>query len=190
MHWPVVAFDEIDSTNQEAQRRVSGSSLTATWILAKRQTAGRGRSGRSWQSTEGNLFASLLLPLDCPPNVLHHLSLLSGIAMHDAITSCCETKSTQADVRLKWPNDVLIDEAKVAGILVESSIVGDRAVAVIGFGVNLQSTPDLTDRQTTKLAAHGIVLSPDQFLEELDQALARTISGWDNGNRFPACRAR
>jgi len=188
MHWPVIAFEEIDSTNKEAQRRLSSGAVDGTWITAARQTAGRGRSGRSWQSLDGNLFASLVLPLDCEPNVLHHLSLVSGVALRNAVSSCCEGQVTQIDVRLKWPNDVLINEAKVAGILVESSIIGTRVVAIIGIGVNLQTAPELSDRKTARLAAFGISHTPAEFLEALDKAFFDAISRWDNGTGFDLIR--
>ncbi|MEM8973177.1 MAG: biotin--[acetyl-CoA-carboxylase] ligase [Pseudomonadota bacterium] len=188
MHWPVVAYGELDSTNMEAQRRIANGQLEATWIRAERQTTGRGRSGRSWQSLDGNLLISLLLPLDCPPSVLHHLSLISGLALNNAIAACSADKRMSLSPRLKWPNDVLIDEAKVAGILVESSIVGNRAIAIIGFGVNLQAAPQLADRNTTSLAAHGLTLRPEDFLTYLDAHLAKTISAWDDGRDFPRIR--
>lgn len=188
MQWPVVAFDEIDSTNLEAQRRLADGRLEATWITAARQTAGRGRSGRSWQTLDGNLFASLLLPLSCAPGVLHHLSLVSGLALFNAISDGCQTAELELDLRLKWPNDVLIDEAKVAGILVESSIVGEQVVAIMGFGVNLQSAPDIQGRKTTSLAKQGLELSPKAFLERLDHALYSAIGLWDAGSRFQSIR--
>ncbi|MEM9358988.1 MAG: biotin--[acetyl-CoA-carboxylase] ligase [Pseudomonadota bacterium] len=188
MHWPVVTFDDLDSTNMEAQRRIAAGVHEPTWIRAGRQTAGRGRSGRSWQSLNGNLLASLLLPLQCPPSVLHHLSLVSGLALHQAITEYSRDKGSSLKPSLKWPNDVLIDDAKVAGILVESSIVGNRAMAIIGFGVNLQAAPQLQDRNTTSLSDHGLITTPDEFLPFLDSSLANTISIWDNGREFDRIR--
>ncbi len=188
MKWPVTAFDEIDSTNQEAQRRLAAGARAATWITAEQQTAGRGRSGRSWQSLEGNLFASLLLPLECPPHVLHQLSLVSGLALHNAVSACDLPEDRSSAVRLKWPNDVLIDDAKVAGILVESSVVGSLAVAVLGFGVNLKSAPDLPNRKTVSLAALDIAISPAEFLETLDHSLATAIRLWDLGAGFDRIR--
>ena len=97
--------------------------------MARRQTQGRGRSGRQWASEPGNLYASLLQALACPPAVVHQLSLLAGVAVIDAIAAAAGDTRI-AGLRLKWPNDVLIGEAKCAGILrgepVGRPAAGDR----------------------------------------------------------------
>ena len=188
MRWPVIECDELDSTNSEAQRRIASGQLEGTWITARRQAAGRGRSGRDWQSLDGNLFASLLLPLHCPPTVLHHLSLVSGLALHNALQNTSKVIGVDIEPRLKWPNDVLIDNAKVAGILIESSIVGDRALAIIGFGVNIQAAPELADRNTSSLADFGVSTTASEFLAYLDQALSAEINRWDCGPGFHLIR--
>ena len=188
MRWPVIEYDELDSTNSEAQRRIAAGQLDGTWITARRQAAGRGRSGRDWQSLDGNLFASLLLPLHCSPTVLHNLSLVSGLALHNALRNKSKSIGVELEPCLKWPNDVLIDDAKVAGILIESSIVGDRALAIIGIGVNIQAAPQLTDRKTTSLGDYGVNTTPPDLLVFIDQALSTEIKRWDCGPGFHLIR--
>ena len=188
MRWPVIECDTLDSTNSEAQRRITAGQMEGTWITARHQAAGRGRSGRNWQSLDGNLFASLLLPLHCPPTVLHHLSLVSGLALRNALRNCSKASGIELEPRLKWPNDVLIDDAKVAGILIESSIVGDRALAIVGIGVNIQAAPQLSDRKTTSLADYEVNTTPRELLAFLDEALSVEIKRWDSGPGFHLIR--
>ena len=127
-----VILDEIDSTNREAFQRAEAGEVGPLWIMARRQTAGRGRSGRQWASEPGNLYASLLVRLACPPAVVPQLSLLAGVAVVDAIGQAAG--GAPAGLRLKWPNDVLIGQAKCAGILAESISGHDAVTAVIGTG--------------------------------------------------------
>jgi BirA family biotin operon repressor/biotin-[acetyl-CoA-carboxylase] ligase len=189
--WPVVAFAEIDSTSSEAMRRAGAGERGPLWIRADRQLAGRGRAGRAWASEPGNLYASLLLAPTCPPSATPQLSLVAGVAVLDAVRSA-ELALGSAEVpglRLKWPNDVLIGTAKLAGILVESTTIGDRLAAVIGIGINLLSSPAAAARPATDLSAHGIRLSPDAMLNYLSVALAAAYMTWDEGRNFAAIRS-
>jgi BirA family biotin operon repressor/biotin-[acetyl-CoA-carboxylase] ligase len=112
-------LDSVGSTNREALALAEAGETGPLWIVARRQTAGRGRADRRWVSVPGNLHASLLIRLDCPPPTMPQLSLVAGIAVVDAIRHA--TGGGPAGLRLKWPNDVLIGQAKCAGILVETS---------------------------------------------------------------------
>src|SRR5215472_12224070 len=105
---PGVVFDEIDSTNTEAMRRAVAGERGPLWIAARRQTRGRGRSGRHWLSEPGNLYASLLITLECQPGVAQQLSLVAGVAVVDAIRTAAGGLGKPEGLRLKWPNDVLI----------------------------------------------------------------------------------
>ena len=136
-----VILDEAGSTNTEAFKRAAAGEAGPLWIMARRQTQGRGRSGRQWASEPGNLYASLLQRLACPQAVVHQLSLLAGVAVVEAIGAAAGGRI--AGLRLKWPNDVLIGEAKCAGILPESQSAGaaSEVVVVIGVGINLASHP-------------------------------------------------
>jgi BirA family biotin operon repressor/biotin-[acetyl-CoA-carboxylase] ligase len=149
------------------------------WLRAERQTAGKGRQGRAWQSPVGNLYASTLVRLsrDDPPAAT--LALVAAVALH-------EVASLHAPgLQLKWPNDLLAGGAKLAGILLERE--GDAVVA--GFGVNLASHPDLPDRPSASLAGlAGSAPDPTAFLETLADAFARWLARWRRDGVAPVRR--
>jgi len=181
-------FNEIDSTNAEAMRRVLAGERGPLWVAADRQSAGRGRSGRAWTSEPGNLFASLVLAARCPLSRSGQLSLVAGVAAVDAIRAAGPL-AQGARVRLKWPNDILIGPAKAGGILVESSVQGAELMAVVGVGINLRSAPAALAGAATYLAAHGLVLSPHEALCFLAEAMHGWIGIWDHGEGFARVRA-
>ncbi len=150
----VVTFDQLDSTNSEAMRRVAAGERGPLWILAHRQTAGRGRSGREWVSPRGNLAVSLIFMPQCLPAQVPQLSLIAGVAVHQALESLWPEGVAGRRLRLKWPNDLLIGQAKLGGILVESTRFSADLVAVIGIGINIAATPDILDRSVTSMAEH------------------------------------
>ncbi len=118
---PTLWFDELDSTNAEARRRAEAGDTSDLWIAARRQTQGRGRRGRVWESPTGNLYATLLTTTDKPPAEAAQISFVAALAVGEVIDGCLiDAGAAAARSRLKWPNDVLIDGAKVSGILVES----------------------------------------------------------------------
>jgi BirA family transcriptional regulator, biotin operon repressor / biotin---[acetyl-CoA-carboxylase] ligase len=184
-----VILEETGSTNTEAFRRAAAGESGPLWIMSRRQTQGRGRSGRQWESEPGNLYASLLQRLACPQAVVHQLSLLAGVAVIEAIEAAAGRRI--AGLRLKWPNDVLIGEAKCAGILPESHSGGrtQEVVVVIGIGINLASHPPGLGRAATDLAAHGAVVTPEAMLAILAPAVQRWLTVWDCGQGFAAVRA-
>ena len=185
-------LDEIDSTNAEAMRLAAAGERGPLWITAASQTLGRGRSGRQWQSVPGNLFATLLLTLECETAVAHQLSLVAGVAAIEAVRAAALDRGshTVPGLRLKWPNDLLIGADKFGGILPESVSVGahDRRVAAIGIGMNLAGHPQGLDRGITHLAAHGLHLEPDQMLQCLVSSMDRWLLRWDNGAGFATVR--
>lgn len=134
-----VILDEIDSTNAEAARR-AGSYAGPVWILARRQTAGRGRRGRRWNDPEGNFAASLLCHPEGPPDQVALRSFVAGLALFDALVA---VTGEAGPLALKWPNDVLLNDGKLAGILLESFAGGaERARCLaVGIGVNLLHAP-------------------------------------------------
>jgi BirA family biotin operon repressor/biotin-[acetyl-CoA-carboxylase] ligase len=180
---------EVGSTNAEAMRLAAAGEPAPLWILADRQQAGRGRSGRLWASHPGNLHASLLLRLACRPAEAAQLSLLAGVAVVDALRARLAQAAT-AGLRLKWPNDILLGGAKLGGILVESARAGPegRMAAVVGIGLNLAKHPADLDRPATSLAAHGLTLAPPAMLEALAWAMHRWLAAWDEGAGFAAVR--
>jgi len=125
-------FGSVSSTNDEA-RHLIGEVSHPVWCIAEEQIKGVGRRGRHWVSPKGNLYASLLLPCGDPPDQKALRSFVAALALHDALTS----EATDARIGLKWPNDVLVNGAKVAGILLEAA--DDHLI--IGMGVNIVSAP-------------------------------------------------
>jgi BirA family transcriptional regulator, biotin operon repressor / biotin---[acetyl-CoA-carboxylase] ligase len=143
-----------------------GEAREGDWFVADRQTAGRGRLGRRWDSQSGNLFASTLVEVrhDDPP--LGGLSLAAGLALFISVGDLA---------KLKWPNDLMIGNAKVAGVLLERQ---DNAI-VIGFGVNLVSAPTIAGRMTTFLGKDGVLsYSRDALLDRLVEWLPWTVCFW------------
>jgi BirA family biotin operon repressor/biotin-[acetyl-CoA-carboxylase] ligase len=182
-----VVLSEVGSTNVEALARAAQGERGPLWIVAQRQTAGRGRSGRVWASEPGNLYASLLLEVRCPPAVVAQLALLAGVATVEAVAKA--GNGMLKGLRLKWPNDVLLGQAKCAGILAESLTNPASVVAVIGIGINLAWHPHELSRAATNLAAHGASITPEAMLVALDGAMQRWLSVWDAGAGFAQVRA-
>lgn len=153
------------------------------WLRAERQTGGRGRQGRPWQSPPGNLYASTVLylrPGDPPPA---SLALVAAVALDESVRVFA-TAAAGEGLALKWPNDLLAAGAKLSGILLERT--GDAVV--IGFGVNLAHHPELPDRRTTSLRALGADVEPGAFLEVLGEAMARWRARWRAGGIDPVRR--
>ena len=165
--WPVHRFGEIDSTNEEARRRAQSGDIGPCWLTAKTQTAGRGRLGRQWDSPEGNLFATALFVFPRSPAEAALASYAAGLAVIDAARA---TGADASSLQLKWPNDVLVGEAKLAGILIETGMSEGRLWMAAGFGVNVVSAPPRADRATACMAQlpGGQGLSADRVLEALD----------------------
>lgn len=183
-------FDDIDTTNGEALRRALAGEQGGLWIWASRQSEGRGRIGRNWSSPVGNLYASVLLRPRCPVDVAVGLSLVAGVAVYDAVRALAGERMAEGRLRLKWPNDLLIDGLKVGGVLLESGRArraGECAV-VIGTGVNLVAHPADTLRPATDLRTQGVSASPSSAFAALSWATAEWLSVWRDGRGFPAIR--
>jgi len=183
----IETFDTLGSTNEEALARARKGERGPLWITARRQTSGRGRRARPWISEAGNLSASLLLSDPCPPDRAAELSFVAALALHDAIVEAAPALGPRAT--FKWPNDVLIDGAKVAGILVEGESAGSALAAVIGIGVNCVSHPDGTPYPATNLAAAGAVVSADNLMLALARTMTSRLAQWDRGGGFASVRA-
>jgi BirA family biotin operon repressor/biotin-[acetyl-CoA-carboxylase] ligase len=136
-----IAYETLGSTNAEALARARASEHGPLWITAQSQSAGRGRRGSTWVSPVGNLHATLLLSEPSPPEHAPQLSFVAALALHDAIAECAAQLGPL--LKVKWPNDLLLGGAKLAGILIEGE--SDPAFAVaIGIGVNCAVHPDDT----------------------------------------------
>lgn len=186
---PVIALDDVGSTNTEALQRVREGRFGPLWISARRQTGGRGRRGRVWSSEPGNLYASLLLTDPAPSAACPQLCFVAGLALHDAVCALCGLEAPR--LALKWPNDLLLDGAKCAGILVEGEVApaGRPLAVVIGFGVNCTHHPADTPYPATHLAAVGHAVAPQVLLSALDAAIAVRLAEWRGGDGFAAIRA-
>ncbi len=190
MNWPqgygLKSFDVIDSTNEEAKRLAAAGEPGPIWICAARQTAGRGRRGRAWDSPTGNLAATLMLRPGKSATECAQLSFVAAIAAADMLADFAPT----AEIRVKWPNDALADSRKIAGILLESASVGGEAPTwlAIGIGVNLATHPDGTEFPATSLKALGATVpAPDDALLHLAAHFARWYEVW-RGEGFAAIR--
>ena len=152
----IIVFEELDSTSAEARRRALSGETGPLWLMARVQSAGRGRRGRVWQTGGGNLAATLLLTLDTSPLEAAQLGFVAALAVGDMV----QAYVPPAMVRLKWPNDVLIDGQKVAGILIESGPAQMGALWVsVGIGVNLASAPANVDHPAIALADDPILMA-------------------------------
>lgn len=189
MSVPIVVLDEIDSTNSEAMRRAGSGECGPVWLMARRQAAGRGRSGRAWASHEGNLAATLLFAPGCTLAELYQLSLVAGVAVIDGVRVAAAQQPAIARLRLKWPNDILLDGAKLGGILVESTSRGAVAMAAIGIGLNVAAAPAIEGRDTASLADIGSAAEPLAVLEGIADAMSRWLDVWDAGREFGSIRA-
>ena len=178
----------VDSTNAEAARRAAAGQDTGLWIVADEQTHGRGRSGRSWHSPPGNLYASLLLHLGCAPAIAQQLSLVAGVAAIEALCVLAGELRRAGRLRLKWPNDILLDGAKLGGILIESTMLAGRRIGLVGIGINLACAPPGLGRAATHLATLGPPPDRDTVLRALVSAMQHWLSIWQEGVGFEAIR--
>jgi BirA family transcriptional regulator, biotin operon repressor / biotin---[acetyl-CoA-carboxylase] ligase len=186
----IIRLNETVSTNKDAMRLALGGERLPLWVSAERQSEGRGRAGRTWVSLAGNLHASVAIPVKAPLALAGQLALVSGLALYEAVHTAAQPDKIEG-LRLKWPNDLLIGTAKVGGILVESTTLGDGIsfVAVAGFGLNIASAPEHLGRAVTSLRAEGIKTEPGVLLQKLADTLDVWLERWDGASGFPAIRA-
>ena len=169
-------LDSVDSTNAEAARIAPGLA-GPEWILARRQTAGRGRRGRAWTDPPGNFAATLVMRPDETPDKVALRSFVASLALYDAFAGAT---GRVGGLSLKWPNDVLLNGGKVAGILLESAgHSGGVSHIAIGIGVNLKSAPGAeaveqgATRPVSLLGETGQAVDPEDFLGLLAASYAR-----------------
>lgn len=179
-----VHFAEVDSTNAEALRRVAAGEVGWMRLTADRQTAGRGRRGRAWISPTGNLHASFIVPITGEPGFAKpwQIGFAAALAILDTVLPILRPG---ASPRIKWPNDVTLDGAKLAGLLVEGG--GGKAL-VIGIGVNLATAPEGTPYPTTCLARHAIAAVNAASLADALEIALRARIGTFAAHGFSALR--
>lgn len=163
--------EETGSTNADLLALAGSGAAEGSWLVAVRQTAGRGRQGRAWQSPPGNLYASTLVRLRPGDPQPATLALVAAVALDASVRAFLPDADGLA---IKWPNDLLIGGAKLTGILLERQ--GDAVV--IGIGVNLAHHPVDLDRAATSLAAQGVEVAPGVFVEVLASEFARWLARW------------
>lgn len=179
---PLLLLDQTDSTNAEARRRAEAGETGPLWIAARRQTGGRGRRGRAWESDTGNLFATLLMTTPRPPAEAAQVTFVAALAVADLL----DAYAPPSLVTIKWPNDVLLAGDKASGVLVESGAhpAGGLWLAV-GIGVNLAHAPTGTERPATALAHHlrgdvGAPPSVEIAAARLAEAFATWLERWES----------
>jgi len=175
-------YQEIDSTNEEMNRLVMTEDLTeGTIIQTAYQHAGKGHAGNSWQSERGmNLLFSILLKPDfLPPERAFHLSRITSLSLHEIIDNQCDV------VQIKWPNDLLVGDKKIAGILIENMIIHQQiSHSIIGIGINVNQTvfdpsiPAPTSLKTEK----GCHIDMNSLLTTFRSSLERWYNTLITGN--------
>jgi BirA family transcriptional regulator, biotin operon repressor / biotin---[acetyl-CoA-carboxylase] ligase len=183
----LVALDRVGSTMDEARRLAADGAEDGTLVWAREQTGGRGRLGRAWESPPGNLYCTLVLRPDIPLSRAPELGFVAALGVGGMVGAMAPPMT---EIRYKWPNDVLLNDAKCSGILLESSTRPDGALdfLVLGVGVNLASHPRDTAFPATSLRAEGAeVTEVEAGLESFARHLLHWIDRWlDEG--FPAVR--
>ena len=178
--WPLGVARHVlaraDSTNAEALRLAPGLTGPA-WVMTREQFAGRGRRGRDWVMPAGNFAGTLVMRPQGGAMAAAQLSFVAALALYDALGDVC---GPSVRLAIKWPNDVLLNGGKVAGILLESAGSGGEVQAVaIGIGVNLAAAPDSgavepgAMQPVSVLGETGHAIDPEEFLDLLAPAFAR-----------------
>jgi BirA family biotin operon repressor/biotin-[acetyl-CoA-carboxylase] ligase len=180
----LIVHETLDSTNSEALRLARSGEGGPLWIVAREQTAGRGRRGREWVSTGGNLAASLLFVAPVPPAVAATLGFVASLAVHEV----CTALAPGASFALKWPNDVLAGGGKVAGVLLESEARGSDLAIVVGVGINLARAPEGMPFPAQSLKALGHGGTVEHALALLTDAWTGWVELWDEGQGFAGIR--
>jgi BirA family transcriptional regulator, biotin operon repressor / biotin---[acetyl-CoA-carboxylase] ligase len=180
----LLSLDATGSTNDDALQAARSGDPGPLWIAAAEQRAGRGRHGRQWTSPPGNLYASLLLVDPCELSAAPQLGFVAGLALHKAVEAATGLGAPR--LSLKWPNDLLLDGAKVSGLLLEGHRLDGRLAVVIGFGVNVAFAPAGTPYPAAALQAVRPGLTREEVFRSLSAAFARTFSTWSASARMNA----
>ncbi|WP_028033473.1 biotin--[acetyl-CoA-carboxylase] ligase [Chelativorans sp. J32] len=197
------AHESVGSTNALALEAALKGDPGKLWIVSKNQTSGRGRRGRAWATPPGNLAATLLLADRIEPGMAATLGFVAGLSLSDALRQVApaarlgigidggEEKGKRNRFELKWPNDVLADGSKLAGILLESSVLDQGRFAVaIGIGVNIVSHPVDTPYPATSLQTLGVDCDAERVFEALSAAWVDNFDLWRGPGGMSAIRNR
>ena len=173
----LLSYDSIGSTNEAAKRLARDGAAEGTLLWAREQTAGRGRRGRVWISPPGNFYASLILRPDCSANHAAQLGFVAALAVGEALGAICPGLG----LSYKWPNDVLVNGRKIAGILLESEMICHKRLSfvVLGVGVNLTASPQGTEFPATSILEEGWgAVPPETMLEGFVQHFQSWKTRW------------
>ncbi|AMS41866.1 biotin--[acetyl-CoA-carboxylase] ligase [Aminobacter aminovorans] len=196
------AHDAVGSTNALALERAMAGDPGKLWVVSKKQESGRGRRGRAWATPEGNLAATLLKVLDHDLQYAATLGFVAGLALADALDAVAPNARFSVGVdggsgqgvkrfELKWPNDVLASGAKLAGILLESTLLGQGRLAIaIGIGVNVVAHPTDVPYPATSLASLGAGVDAETLFLALSDAWSENERIWAGGRGLAAIRKR
>lgn len=186
----LVELDSVDSTMDEARRRAEEGAEDGTLVWAKEQVKGRGRQGRGWASPRGNLYLSLVLRPECSPAAAAQLSFLAAVALGEAVGTVAPP---MVEVTFKWPNDVLFNNRKGAGILLESKSTPEGMIdyVILGMGVNVQCHPEDAAFPATSLRFEGCppTLSEVELLEAFARSFLSRANTWIEEGFEPIRRA-
>lgn len=172
-------FETVGSTNDEAKAGARDGAVDGSVYWSAHQTAGRGTHGRDWSTPPGNLAVSIIKRPRMPLALAPQAALVTAVAIADALP---DLGVSQDRVRLKWPNDVLVDGGKVSGILIEGEADGTSARwLVIGTGINLVHHPAETRHPATNLSALGLAVGPERALTAY---LAAFDTWWGRWRRY------
>ncbi|MCA3313765.1 MAG: biotin--[acetyl-CoA-carboxylase] ligase [Roseomonas sp.] len=172
MKFRLECHEVLESTSSLVKQRAEEAAAEGLAIQALRQSAGRGRQGRGWASPAGNLYLSVLLRPEVPLREAPQWSFVAAVALAETLTALLPEA---AALKLKWPNDLLLQGAKAAGILVETGVATNNALdwICIGMGVNIATKPSLADRPTAGLAEYlGAPPAPAAVAQSLLEGLA------------------
>ncbi|MBO6825129.1 MAG: biotin--[acetyl-CoA-carboxylase] ligase [Sneathiella sp.] len=181
----LTAFDEVDSTSIQAKRLAEEGAPSGQLVVANSQTGGVGRRGRAWASPAGNLYCSLMIRPNCSSHEAAKLSFLIAVALYHAVRPLL---SSDIDVNLKWPNDVLVNGQKIAGILLESKSKPDGHLdwLVIGTGVNLKHYPKATEGlPATSMLENGVRIDPAEMLSRYAEKFLKFYMEWQQNGFAP-----
>ncbi|WP_436641813.1 biotin--[acetyl-CoA-carboxylase] ligase [Microbaculum sp. FT89] len=181
------SFDAIGSTNDEALKRIRAGESGPIWLVTSSQTSGHGRRGRAWQGPPGNLAASLLLTTSVPVNIAATLGFVAGLSLSDALM---RLDIGEASISLKWPNDVLVNGAKISGILLEGEPRDDDASAVVvGIGVNVVAAPQGVPYPAVCLAGLGATVTAEELFAVLSDCWIERCAQWNDGQGMESIRS-
>ncbi|WP_029073452.1 biotin--[acetyl-CoA-carboxylase] ligase [Kaistia adipata] len=200
-HYRLKFFETAGSTNAEALAAARAGDPGGCWFVTAQQTEGRGRRGRAWAMPVGNLAASLLVVVPNNPAVAATLGFAAGLALDEAIRAVAPglvhrvgldgvgAAGRRDRLRLKWPNDVLLDGGKLAGILLEAEPLADgRLAVVIGIGVNVAAAPEGLPYPVSSLATLGVGVDAPRLFEALSDSWASVARVWNDGRGFESIR--